>query len=273
MPHTASHHRHQRVVLHALILLLFALWAPQATLGGILGMERLEIDFCKPSARSKATWSPNNKLTLTKQGLGWKGEARSSWDGWIRTAPLAIGTSWRPTRSARLQVYITPAPQPVKLANGQSYTPHGGQVFARFSPDKRHWSTWQMLQHTKNKKALVFTGSLGIPRQASAHYNTLRNAYMRRNDVPWKSDEEALVRSIVKRDPRFFRKHKPFIGYVQLLWEGSFRGGQRLRSLKLSATYAISGIHYPPKDKSVQKQHKGPWRFVHPSNKPTPSKP
>jgi hypothetical protein len=33
--------------------------------------------------------------------------------------------------------------------------------------------------------------------------------------VPWSSDEEALVKEILKGEPRFFETCAPFIGYVQ----------------------------------------------------------
>lgn len=164
-----------------------------------------------------------------------------------------------------LRVTIAPAPKETKLPNGQKYTPYGGRVFARFSPDKKHWSSWQPLQHdAKEKKALAFYGQLGVPRRASRRYDALLSAYMRRKDVPWSSDEEALVRSIVKRDPRFFEREKPFIGYVQLLWEGSFHGRRRLTRLDVRASYAVGGIHTTPKDKSVYKNRDGVWRFVAP---------
>ena len=40
----------------------------------IIGREQLNIDFTDPNdARSKATWSDPNRITITEKGLGWDG--------------------------------------------------------------------------------------------------------------------------------------------------------------------------------------------------------
>jgi hypothetical protein len=258
-------YRMKRVVFCLLCIGLAGAFSVSGVFASILGFQQLTIDLTKPKlANKQLRWSPGKYVKLTARGLGRKGHPATSRDGWIRTAPLAVGTSWRPTRSVSLRVQMTPGPSAIKLANGKSYTPYRGSVFARYSPDRRSWSSWQVLQQPNLKWPNSFRGSLLVPRIESKHYDGLLSVYMRRNDVPWKSDEEALVREIIKRKPRYFEKYKPFIGYVQVMWEGSFRGSRYLTKLDVRATFAVSGRHYAAKDPKVSKNRSGTWRFVHP---------
>ena len=80
-------------------------------------------------------------------------------------------------------------------------------------------------------------------------------------DVPWTCDEEAMANWITKKDPDFFREHRPFVGYVQVLFEGDFWGGQRVNRLEVSAAWGVGGVASVPKDKNAEKDRDGPWRF------------
>jgi hypothetical protein len=90
-------------------------------------------------------------------------------------------------------------------------------------------------------------------------------------DVPWKSDEEAAVEWILNRDPEFFGKHIPFIGYAEFLYEGEFRGSQRIQSLKVEISYVLGGLHSPPRDEAAYKNRYVPWRYG--DNSPPKSEP
>jgi hypothetical protein len=81
-------------------------------------------------------------------------------------------------------------------------------------------------------------------------------------DVPWKSDEDAAVRWILDKQPDFFARQLPFIGYVQFRYEDGFYGGQRITSFKADASCGIGGIHSAPKDRNAYKdRHLKPWSF------------
>ena len=87
--------------------------------GTIIGENRLEIDFTDAQqAHAKASWSPADKLSITKDGLGWDGSAASSYDGWIQTKPMAIGVSWRPASAVSVRVAIHPPPRAITLNDG-----------------------------------------------------------------------------------------------------------------------------------------------------------
>ena len=81
-------------------------------------------------------------------------------------------------------------------------------------------------------------------------------------DVPWRNDEEAAVKWILEKQPDFFEKQIPFIGYVEFMHEAPLYGGQRIRSLEASVFYGMGGLHSPPKDKNDKRYTEfGPWNF------------
>ena len=229
----------------------------------ILGQNDLEIDFTNAGeAGEKASWSPVDAVAISAAGLGWDGEAAASRDGWIQTKPLAVGLSWRPAASVNLRVEVTPAPKPITLANGQTTTPWAGEAFARYSPDGVHWSTWQALvRDSKKTEVRAFSGEITVPQRERREYGEFLAEYSKL-DVPWRSDEEAATAWILKRSPDFFGRCLPFIGYVELLVEFPFQGSQRITKLQASASYGMSGMHYPPKDEKVfNERQNSPWRF------------
>ena len=82
-------------------------------------MKQLQIDFTDASdAKSRATWSEPDRLTLSKEGLGWDGEAASSRDGWFHTKPLALGQSWRPPYGAGSASHVDRPGRPVAKGCG-----------------------------------------------------------------------------------------------------------------------------------------------------------
>jgi hypothetical protein len=241
--------------------LLWLILAATPARGSILGMERLEIDCTTPECREKIRWS-DSKIDVTKEGLGWDGPENASRDLWIEiTQPLAVGLSWRPAQAVSIRAEIE-APADVTFhENGVSY--RFGQLYARHSPDGHHWSSWQEIEAippTKEKPRIAYSGSLRVPYRERVRYSELLAEY-RKLDVPWSSDEEAAVRWIVEREPDFFEKQIPFIGYIQFLYEHSQPGGARIKSLTFEAGFGLSGIHTIPKDQSVYKAHTGPWRY------------
>jgi len=234
----------------------------------IIDFKQLDIDFTSPvDAAAKATWSEPEKIMIAKEGLGWEGEAAASRDGWIQTTPLAIGLSWRPAQSISVRVAIQPPPREVQLDNGQKFTPYIGVVYARYSPDLRHWSSWQALDggqprpgEETAKPARRYHGTMQVPYRDRAEYGKLLSEYSEL-DVPWKSDEEAAVTWMLKRDPELFARRIPFIGYVEFLFEGPFSGGQRIQSLKVEISYGVSGLATMPRDAAVGQGRDVPWRF------------
>jgi hypothetical protein len=64
---------------------LIAAWSVVSVCHGSMAIfKAFDVDFTKAKdAQAKASWSPAEKLSITKEGLGWDGEGASSCDGWI----------------------------------------------------------------------------------------------------------------------------------------------------------------------------------------------
>jgi hypothetical protein len=246
-----------------MVLLLVGCIAGVQSQASMAFWTRLTIDFTDAKdAEAKASWFEPDKLTLTASGLGLDGDAASSRDGWIQTKPFAVGLSWRPTAAVQMHVQILPPVKLITLTNGQTTTAWVGQVFARYSPDCKHWSSWQALSRDDKKpETRVFTGELWVPNRERETYCALLSEYAKL-DVPWKSDEEAAVTWILQRTPDFFEHSLPFIGYVEFLFEAPFYGGQHIQRLEADLSYGMGGLHQPPKDQNMYREREQiPWRF------------
>ena len=246
-----------------------ALWlalGSSSSYADIHGSKKIDIDFTNDTnAQARATWSEPGKLTVSEEGLGWDGDGAASRDGWIETKPVALGLSWRPTSAIFVRASIQPPPQEYTLGNGKKYTGDAGELYVRYSPDLKHWSTWQPLQRSEPpstgeaKAGRHYSGTVRVPYREQRVYSQLVSEYSHL-DVPWKSDEEAAVQWILKRDPDFFSTCIPFIGYAEFLFEGEFRGGQRIKTLHVDITYAMSGKQSLPRDGKGNNNPHGPWR-------------
>lgn len=216
----------------------------------------------RADASAKARWL-EPELTISAAGLGWDGDAASFREGWIETTPIAVGLSWRPARSVSLGVQLEPELGEITFGNGQKSAPYIGEIYVRYSPDTTHWSSWQLLQPSDpTSRQRRFEGRITVPGVEQKEYMKLLSQYAKL-DVPWASDEDAAVRWILRSRPDLFSRHLPFIGYVQLRYEGSFPGGQRVRSLKIELTYVIGGMHTPPKYRDAYRdRHLEPWSLT-----------
>ncbi len=226
------------------------------------------VDFTDAkAAHEKAEWTHAEALDITKAGLGYDDHQTAGHGSEILTCPLAIGRDWRPAIAAGVNVRISPAPLPTKDSSGRAYTPHGGIMYVRYSPDRKHWSSWQRLEESDTQKDvnfLSFHGNVGVPLRDREQYGNLLNEY-RRLDVPWGEDEAATVRWIVGRQPEFLANNLPFVGYLQFLYEVDFTSGQRLRSLEAVVSGGVSGLQRSsPKDPTAKSEREGPWSYVSP---------
>ena len=244
--------------LMSLIAAGILLGAPGLALATIESATSFHIDLTQvKEAAAKAKWSEPDHNAVTSAGLGWgAGEEEGSRDFWLQTtAPMAIGLSWRPAHYASLRATI-------------HHPGTVGQLYARYGADGKHWTTWQLLDEvTPAKKDTAdheFSGVLRVPYREMARYQGLRMKYARREDVPWSSDEEALVEELVRGEPKFFDESAPFIGYIQFLYEAQLHSGQRITGLEVEASWSLSGIHQRPKDEKTAKGRGVPWRFKAP---------
>lgn len=248
-----------RVVFQVLGLLVAATTA----CGVVFDSKTVEIDLTAPDATNACEWLPSERYGLTDEGLGWEGSPTGQRinGGEIVVHPIAVGYFWRPANAVSIRVEILPGPEELKTPEGKPYWRNAGRLYARYSPDRVHWSTWQALS-LDSRTNRVFKGQLVVPARERQRYERLRIEYGDREDVPWASDEEGAVRWILGRDPRFFAHNLPFIGYVQFLFEGEFVAGHRFKSIKIELSYRVGGLHVEPEDDQLKAQMWSvPWRF------------
>ena len=201
-------------------------------------------------AQQQCAWSDPARIQVDEKGLGWGAAAdEGSRDFWLQTIkPIALGESWRPPISANVRVTI-------------DHVGTAGILYVRHSPDAKNWSEWQVVPAETPTKGQSFQGEIRVPYREQGAYRELLQAYSRREDVPWASDEEAFVKELVAKDADYFQRQKPFIGYVQFLYETQLHGGQRIAGIKAEVSWAIGGVHAVPKNPDVYKDRGGPWRF------------
>lgn len=75
-------------------------------------MDSQSIDFTNMSKDdARVTFEPADKLSFTKDGLGWDGDAKYEHAGSFTTDPISTGTAWRPASAVTLVGTICPASQ------------------------------------------------------------------------------------------------------------------------------------------------------------------
>jgi hypothetical protein len=232
-----------------------------------LGGHQQVVDFTQPEQAAKlASWSDPKNLGCTKDGFGWDGDKLSSRDGWIETEPLAIGTGWRPTQNAGIRIKLHTNYPAVVATGPHSKAFHTPSIYVRYSADRVHWSDWQPTNLEEDPRVpgtVIYTTRVGVARRACQSYEAKFQKWSRRDDVAWASDEDEFCRWLVKKEPDFFAKERPFVGYVQFLLETSFKGSQRLSRFEADVSWTVSGIHQPPKVPDAEKRlgNQNGWNF------------
>src|SRR5437899_2789976 len=151
----------QRIV--PLLLFFASLAVAPTSPAPVLDFDYLVIDFTNAKdARAKSEWHMPDGGEINDQGLGGTKKVWTAW--WIETKPLPIGLYLRPAYGASVTVTIKPPP----LENGSPV----GAVFARYSPDCKHWSSWQPLsREEKESSAAIFKGELAVAGREREKYD------------------------------------------------------------------------------------------------------
>ena len=224
------------------------------------------LDFTQPDKiKQMAHWTDEHYINSTRDGLGWDGKARERRDIAIETVePTAVGWSWHPVTTLIIDTEVIPAGEfTFKENGGIAFPSAAATLYARYSPDGKHWSTWQALKpqvpRDKEHPRLWIQGTLRVPRKARQRYAKLLREFAR-TDRPISVDEEAAVRWILEKQLDFFKHELPFIGYVEFLYETSIQGNQRLKRLNINLSYGRGGLmSIPPVHRESDR-----WRFKAP---------
>lgn len=210
-----------------------------------------KVIFTPQKIQKDVTWSKS--FSLKETGLETERLNKGvSQDVWILTHAFPIGLSWRPPTSARFYVSF----------DADIATP---MIYIRYSCDKINWSTWYEFSKTDKKTNEDFEqykGEISIPYSQDKYQKLMREWW--KTDPIWSSDEHEFCEWLVKKEPDFFQKEFPFIGYVQVLTEFNFvSGSQKLKSLRVEYSWGVGGLQSIPKDASkVRKNTEDKWFFV-----------
>lgn len=236
----------------------------------IVHIDRVAIDFTDPNSVGEhgLFWTPHKHVQQTDTGLVFANASNNaSVDFGLLTKAYAIGLSWRPTYGVGLGVDLSPVGEETKYSGGTLH-PTYYSVYVRYFTDMKNWSSWHAMQDKhpdlKSRKKAgkhQFNIRLRVPQKERKEYTEYLYKYMKM-DVPWTSDEEAMVKWILTKEPDFFKKHTPFIGYIQFLCEGGMLANQPLSEMKIDISWGVGGMHSPPKDGTDYKNRKNsPWRY------------
>jgi hypothetical protein len=235
------------------LFLLGAFKTPASILSG--GEEKLI--FAPEKIQKGVSWS--DKFSLKETGLETKQlPTNQSQDVWLQTHPFPIGLSWRPPIGANFNVYLEGS------SDGRNpVSPVDPQIFIRYSSDKINWSTWYYLGKSAQKeKSGGYEGGIWLPSSASEKYRSLMRDWWKTDPV-WSSDETEFCEWLLKKEPDFFAKEMPFIGYVQVRFEQlSVNPSLNLKSMTVRYMWGVGGLATIPKDKSkVRKNTEDKWFF------------
>lgn len=236
----------------------------------IMGGDDFSIDFTDANcvAEHVLMWKPAEKVKQTDRGLIFD-DSRSnvSVDLELLTQSYAVGLSWRPTSGVSLKLAISDSSSKKTSDDKTRYGPNYA-VYVRYSPDLKHWSAWQIMQSAVSKTdsdESIYQCELylNVPEKVRQRYQEYNQRYWQL-DVPWTSDEEAMVQWLLEQEPDFFEKEIPFIGYIQFLCESNMRAGQTLAKADISVSWGVGGRHSFSKDEAVYKERMNsmrPWCY------------
>ena len=226
---------------------VIALVCGPTALAGLASAQILDLDFTKPDVVRQVSWTPTRpELKLGSDGLILelpKGTIMGPFQ-LQTTEPLALGY---PLSGARIRATLSP------IASDQPFLSGPGTLFARYSADTKHWSTWQPLPAPAIQQqcyssggaysqCYVFSGELQVPQQQSDEFDELCREFETQR-LGGSSEKQRCAQWIVTSHPDFFATHQPpVIGYVQFLYEDrDFSGGRRIEHLDFLITFGLSG--------------------------------
>ncbi|MFA6287864.1 MAG: hypothetical protein WC661_10815 [Opitutaceae bacterium] len=210
-------------------------------------------------AKAGATWgsASNVPLDFTAEGLGCESASGNSFvEAWVQTNPIAVGSYRQPWRFGgfRIEVY----------GFVDERWPLVDRVFVRHSPDRKHWTTWGQMVRSDQSKRMLFGCELAIPRTTRARYEELLAGFAKTNPPNPKFQEDA-VRWILSKDPGYFEKETPFIGYVQFLIEAHVgSGSRRLKGVSVCSDSIVDELRWHLTDANRSEYEGKKWGFFAP---------
>jgi len=249
----------KKFIIFSLVVFLIAVVSFKARAQiGLGGKE--QIIFAPNEVPKEVTWSTG--FSLKENGLETETlPTNQSQDVWLQTHAFPIGTSWRPPTSVNFKIYFNGS---ITKADVNFSTEP--QIYIRYGCDKENWSTWYKINATdkKTEEGLkIYESSISLPQAAIEKYNKLKFEWWKTKPA-WSSDEHEFCEWLIKKEPDFFAKEFPFLGYVQVRLEKFLvNPSQNIKSLTVEFGSMVSGLSSPPRDKSKVRKNTGDkWFFV-----------
>jgi hypothetical protein len=243
----------QRLTSLAALLVSSVVVEPRASHADMVDRKVIDIDFTiARTARDRGNWTGSKTASLTSEGLVWQRNIDFHNLSWFQTAPIAIGWAWRPVNKVQVRATIRPTRGRRHTYSGRDAIDPAGTLFVRYSADLLHWSSWLTIQRDENRPLGQkiaedgYQADVQVPGVELQEYSQLLAEYGSR-DVPWVNDEDAAVRWMVSRNPGFFAKHIPIIGYMQFMFEPRFFTNEPVRHFHATITYSAGGLQQLPK--------------------------
>ena len=224
--------RHMRLLIALAMLGL----AASVALGIIMANESAEIVFEKGKVPEGVTWERN--LALTDAGLAVPApEGNVDYELWVQTQMIPPGYAWRPPGGVQITLAV--------FGSGWQNTPI--EAYVRYGCDAVHWSTWYRMPEGGRpaKEALkTYEYDLALPRVAVEPYQEIMLDWMQNAEPNWSSDEDEFCRWLAKKDPDFFAREIPVIGYLQFRLEyGGVNPNVKIKSMSIEMGWGTGGIN------------------------------
>jgi hypothetical protein len=245
---------------------------------GIMAFETRLVPLAKGKVLEGTTWSDGWTLgdrMLESPKIPKDGAA----DVWVESAPVPAGLAWRPPRVVSVELFVEGTGDPGVATVGlvEAYVRHGCDLV--------HWSSWQLLgtdpegPYVKSGTPaepggapvlLRFHGDVGVPSTATREWYDRHDAWVA-TGPDWASDDDEYARWLAAKDPTFFTRNLPFVGWMQFRveWE-SLSMRVRLTALHARLGWSVGGGAARPKVAKPGKDRKNWSLDLRPRPAPAP---
>ncbi len=222
-----------RKMIPFLLLAILLTIPTTSSFAQLTSIDAEEVNFTKKDFKDQVWYS--SAFTLTDEGLVYQpAEGQTGKLLRVQSQPIPSPSAIRPPASVSLWMDITSNVPNEKLKT----------VWFRYSSDLRHWSEWRLFsEEVESIASLKGRHGLAVSKDDSRdRFLGFRNQWINTNpeDV---NDENECSHWIVRQDPTFFEKEKPFVGYIQYLIDFPEDAGPiRIQRIKLSTMSTVSGL-------------------------------
>ena len=235
------------------LFVIFSLLSSSLLHSGGISLGRTKIEFT-PNSKTLASVTIENidKLNITNKGLGWDSNSSRTQQISLQSKAIASPTIHQPEIQASVSINVISDKRDPSIKKMDIYNASAsGTFFVRYSANKNHWSSWIALTQNEpkaypfddhNHHYSQFSTTLAIPEVDRSNYLAHFAVFKKQDDVNWTNDELALAYWITQKEPDFFNKNIPYIGWIQFRYEGHIQGSKRIKTINLLTGFSVGGL-------------------------------